>query len=94
MNELIALQTSAKRIGRLFRQCHDVEAGLELVTFIEKLVSHASVFTPAEQAELATLVKAMMVCQEHQDWAGLADYLFWEWPDFLHRIHLTRESGG
>ena len=94
MNELIALQASGERIGRLFRQCRDVEAGLELVTFIEAWVSHASGFSSAEQAELAQLVKAMMMCQEHQDWAGLADYLLWEWPDFLHRLLLARENGG
>ncbi len=93
MKGLIALQASAEQIGRLFRQCHDVEAGLELVIFMEALVNQAAAFTSAEQAELAQLVKAMMMCQEHQDWAGLADYLLWEWPDFLQRLLLTRENG-
>lgn len=94
MKGLLALQESAERIGRLFRQCHDVEAVLALVALIEAMLSHAATFTPAEQAELAQLVKAMMMCQEHQDWAGLADYLLWEWPDFLQRLLLTRENGG
>ena len=94
MKELIALQARAERIGRLFRQCHDVEAALELVALIEALLSHAAMFTPAEQVELTQLIKAMLMCQEHQDWAGLADYLLWEWPDFLQRLLLARENGG
>lgn len=48
---------------------------------------------PAEQRELAQLVKALMSCQERRDWLGLADYLLWEWSDFLTRLSLSRGNG-
>lgn len=89
MSSFIELRERSSLIARQFRQCRDVEAGLAMVPVIETTVGLAHDFSPSEQLELATLVKALMACQERQDWLGLADYLLWEWSDFLTRLSVS-----
>ena len=68
MSSFIELRERSALIARQFRQCRDVEAGLAMVPVIEATVGLAHDFSPSEQLELATLVKALMACQERRDW--------------------------
>lgn len=78
-----ALYQQSLDTARLFRLCHDIEGGLALVALLESVAARHGEFTAAQQVELARLIKAILACQERQDWLGIADYLEWELRQLL-----------
>ena len=85
-NPYAALRERSQQTAAQFQLCHDIEGALALVELVESMLALSASFTPAEQLEFARLVKAILACQERQDWLGLADYLAWEWADMLLSI--------
>ena len=85
-NPYAALRERSQQTAVQFQLCHDIEGALALVELVESMLALSASFTPAEQLEFARLVKAILACQERQDWLGLADYLAWEWADMLLSI--------
>ncbi len=85
-NPYAVLRERSQQTAAQFQLCHDIEGVLALVGLVEAMVDLSARFTPAEQVELARLVKAILACQERQDWLGLADYLAWEWSALLTSV--------
>ena len=85
-NPYAALRERSQQTAAQFQLCHDIEGALALVELVESMVALSASFTPAEQLEFARLVKAILACQERQDWLGLADYLAWEWSALLTSV--------
>ena len=85
-NPYAVLRELSQQTAAQFQLCHDIEGVLALVGLVEAMVALSARFTPAEQVELARLVKAILACQERQDWLGLADYLAWEWSALLTSV--------
>ena len=81
-----ALRLRSQQAAEQFRMCHDIEAGLALVEIVETMAALCVHLTAQEQQLFAQLLKAILACQERQDWLGLADYLAWEWADLLLSI--------
>ena len=82
-NPYAALRERSQQTAAQFQLCHDIEGALALVELVESMLALSASFTPAEQLEFARLVKAILACQERQDWLGLADGLAWEWCEWL-----------
>ncbi len=79
MNESVPQwQTEANDLALKIRLGHNVEAGLMLVTYLEQLVAVYPKFHVEQQRQFQSILSAMLVCQERQDWIGLADYLEYE----------------
>ena len=91
-NPYAVLRELSQQTAAQFQLCHDIEGGLALVGLVEAMVALSARFTSAEQLELARLVKAILACQERQDWLGLADYLAWEWSALLTSVEHRLES--
>lgn len=91
-NPYAVLRERSQQTAAQFQLCHDIEGGLALVGLVEAMVALSARFTSAEQLELARLVKAILACQERQDWLGLADYLAWEWSALLTSVEHRLES--
>ena len=56
------------------------------IGIVETMAALCVHLTAQEQQRFAQLLKAILACQERQDWLGLADYLAWEWADLLLSI--------
>ena len=80
------LHLRSQQAAEQFRLCHDIEASLALVDIVETMAALCVHLTALEQQRFAQLLKAILACQERQDWLGLADYLAWEWADLLLSI--------
>ncbi len=91
-NPYAELRERSRQTAAQFQLCHDIEGGLALVGLVESMVALSASFTPAEQLEFARQVKAILACQERQDWLGLADYLAWEWSALLTSVEQRLES--
>ena len=91
-NPYAVLRELSQQTAAQFQLCHEIEGVLALVGLVESMVALSAGFTPAEQLELARLVKAILACQERQDWLGLADYLAWEWSALLTSVEHRLES--
>lgn len=83
MSTVSALQQAAQDIARRLQLCQDIEAGLMLVTLMESAVAWATTQPTVVQQGLARQMQALLQCQERQDWLGLADWLAWEWCEWL-----------
>lgn len=92
-NTYRALQQQSLDTAQQFRLCHDIEGGLALVALLESVAARHGEFTGTQQLELARLIKAILSCQERQDWLGIADYLDVELIQLLDQVaHSAGES--
>lgn len=71
-------QSDGTTLALEFRLGHNVEAGLTLVTYLERLVTACPLFPTDQQRQFQSILSAILACQEKQDWLGLADYLEYE----------------
>ena len=72
------LRLRSQQAAEQFRLSHDIEASLALVDIVETMAALCVHLTAQEQQRFAQLLKAILACQERQDWLGLADYLEYE----------------
>ncbi len=92
-NTYRALYQQSLDTARQFRLCHDIEGGLALVVLLESVAARLGEFTGTQQVELARLIKAILACQQRQDWLGIADYLDVELIQLLEQLaHSVGES--
>lgn len=68
----MSLQQECIALARRFRLGHHVESTLGLPGLIEQVLAELSV---SRHSQAARIITAMLVCQEHHDWLGLADWL-------------------
>lgn len=83
MSTVSVLQREAREIAHRLQLCQDIEAGLMQVTLMESAVAWVASQPPVVQQGLARQMQALLQCQERQDWLGLADFLAWEWCEWL-----------
>ena len=79
---------TANELALKIRLGLNVEAGLLLVGYIEKLVSAYPQFPAEQQHQFQLILSAMLKCQENQDWIGLADYLEYELQQLITDLNL------
>ncbi|WP_248802288.1 hypothetical protein [Pseudomonas sp. MWU13-2100] len=78
MNRLAQCVEDARECAGLFRLGRDVEAALNMVEVFDT-VQLALEAAPREiRQQWAQLLARMLVCQESQDWLGLADWMEYE----------------
>ena len=82
-------QKDANNLALKVRLGHNVEAGLMLVTYLEQLVAVYPKFPVEQQRQFQSILSAMLVCQERQDWIGLADYLEYELQQLFIELNDT-----
>lgn len=83
-------QTEAAEIALLFRLGRNVEAALQLTGYLERLVAECHhLLVNDTNRQFQSLLASILSCQEKQDWLGLADYLEYELPQYLHALSLT-----
>ena len=82
-------QKDANNLALKVRLGHNVEAGLMLVTYLEQLVAVYPKFPVEQQRQFQSILSAMLVCQERQDWIGLADYLEYELQQLFTELNST-----
>ncbi|MBS4641737.1 MULTISPECIES: hypothetical protein [Aeromonas] len=66
------LQQECMALAQRFRLGHNVESALALPGLIEGALTRLPV---TRHPQVARIVTAMLACQEHHDWLGLADWL-------------------
>lgn len=78
MSALQGCVDDCRRCAGLFRLGRDVEAALDMVDVFEG-AQHLLVSASQEiQQSWAQVLTQMLVCQERQDWLGLADFMEYE----------------
>ncbi len=82
-------QKDANNLALKVRLGLNVEAGLMLVTYLEQLVAVYPKFPVEQQRQFQSILSAMLVCQERQDWIGLADYLEYELQQLFIELNDT-----
>ena len=82
-------QKDANNLALKVRLGHNVEAGLMLVTYLEQLVAVYPKFPVEQQRQFQSILSAMLICQERQDWIGLADYLEYELQQLFTELNST-----
>ena len=74
-----AWQREATELAVLLRLGRNVEAGLRLADYLERVLTGLQEQPNAKiNQQLPPLLEAILACQEKQDWLGLADYLDYE----------------
>lgn len=63
-----------------FRLGLHVESALQLSALVEQALH---TLPPEHQGDAVTIVSALLACQEHHDWLGLADWLEVEFATLL-----------
>ncbi|WP_421348865.1 hypothetical protein [Aeromonas veronii] len=63
-----------------FRLGLHVESALQLPVLVEQALH---TLPPEHQGDAVTIVSALLACQEHHDWLGLADWLEVEFATLL-----------
>lgn len=63
-----------------FRLGLHVESALQLPALVEQALH---TLPPEHQGDAVTIVSALLACQEHHDWLGLADWLEVEFSTLL-----------
>ncbi|HHQ4516308.1 hypothetical protein ACET60_04290 [Aeromonas veronii] len=63
-----------------FRLGLHVESALQLPALVEQALH---TLPPEHQGDAVTIVSALLACQEHHDWLGLADWLEVEFATLL-----------
>lgn len=66
------LKQKCTALARSFRLGHHVESTLVLPELLEKVLADMPVNS---HIQVARIIAAMLACQEHHDWLGLADWL-------------------
>ncbi len=66
------LQQECTALARCFRLEYHVESTLALPGLIEQVLA---ILPVSKHIQAARIVAAMLACQEHHDWLGLADWL-------------------
>jgi hypothetical protein len=83
MTDLSSLVTASRQGARLFRLGRDIEAALEMVELFESAMPMLAERPFAEREYGTQLLERMLECQQRQDWLALADYMEYEWVEFL-----------
>jgi hypothetical protein len=83
MTDLSSLISAAQQCAGLFRLGRDIEAALAMVEVFDAAMPVMAGRPVADSAYGAQLLELMWACQQAQDWLGLADYLEYEWLEFL-----------
>lgn len=81
MSSLEPVLARAGEVALLFRLGRDVEAAVGMVEVFEPIQSLVDAAAQPVQQGWAQLLGLMLVCQEAQNWLGLADYLEYELVD-------------
>jgi hypothetical protein len=81
-------QKTADELALKIRLGFNVEAGILLVGYVEKLVNAYPQFPTEQQHQFQLILSAMLKCQENQDWIGLADYLEYELQQLIADLDL------
>jgi hypothetical protein len=81
-------QKTADELALKIRLGFNVEAGILLVGYVEKLVNAYPQFPTEQQYQFQLILSAMLKCQENQDWIGLADYLEYELQQLIADLDL------
>lgn len=85
MTDLEHITHDARHCARLFRLGRDIEGALKMVELIDAALPLFTSRPAEEQAQWAQVLEAILLCQERQDWIGVADWLEFEfralWPD-------------
>lgn len=68
----MSLSQECRALAGRFRLGHSVESALALPGLIEQVLA---TLPAARHSQAARIVAAMLACQEHRDWLGLADWL-------------------
>lgn len=83
-------QREASELVVLFRLGRNVEGGLQLADYFEKvLIGMQAHLSKDENRQLPQLLAAILACQERQDWIGLADYLEYELQQLFIELNDT-----
>ena len=83
MTDLSSLATASRQCAQLFRLGRDIEAALEMVELFEKALPMLAERSAADSEYGTQLLERMLECQQRQDWLALADYMEYEWVEFL-----------
>lgn len=75
-----------RQCASLFRLGRDVEAALSMVEVFEGAQQLLLVAPADAQQRWAQILTHMLVCQERQDWLGLADYMEYELVELLQSV--------
>ncbi len=78
----------SSHIALKLRLGKNVEAGLEIVSLLEKIVKISSTTTPEVQQQVKFVMSQILKCQERHDWIGLADYLQYELAHLLNQFEI------
>lgn len=78
MSALQCCVDECRRCAGLFRLGRDVEAALDMVDVFEGAQHLLVSASPDIQQSWAQVLTQMLVCQERQDWLGLADFMEYE----------------
>jgi hypothetical protein len=81
-------QKTANELALHIRLGLNVEAGMLLVEYVEKLANAYPQFPTEQQRQFQLILSAMLKCQENQDWIGLADYLEYELQQLITELNL------
>lgn len=73
MSDLHPLIIGAQQCAALFRLGRDVEAGLAMIEWVERMPPSL-----VQEPQITLLLGRMLDCQEAQNWLALADYLEYE----------------
>lgn len=65
----------ARDCAKLFRLGRDIEGALKMVELIDRSLPLMDGVSADRQAEWGRVLSAILVCQERQDWLGVADWL-------------------
>ncbi|NWB95065.1 hypothetical protein HX870_09300 [Pseudomonas gingeri] len=86
MSRLAQCAGEARECAGLFRLGRDVEAALNMVEVFDA-AQLALASAPQEvRQQWAQLLTRMLVCQESQDWLGLADWMEYELVGLLESV--------
>lgn len=80
------LINEANAIALKLRLGKNVEAGLDIVSLLEKVVKISATTSHELQQQVKFIITQILHCQESQDWLGLADYLQYELVYLLGNI--------
>lgn len=83
MTDLPSLVTAAQQCANLFRLGRDIEAALQMVELFDGAMPLMAERSAADQQYGTQLLERMLDCQQAQNWLALADYLEYEWVEFL-----------